>query len=221
LAERMEKMYAEVRTLLAAQADCLVKNERLSSRVAVMEAMLKRTQDEMAARDVGTYVDAIIVADQFGTIRQWNEAATVLFQWLAHEAIGRHVHVLIPDEGREEHNKRWLDIINPGTSESIRRGPYTVEAVNKSGERFPVEIILSSWLDQGRRFVTASIRKAITDRLGRTLAQMPNPAQSAITAAAQEIVESISSSRLRKANEAQAPVQQQTPKETEDVDLGQ
>jgi PAS domain S-box-containing protein len=221
LTERLEKMYADVRALHTAHAECLVNNEKLTSRVVVIEAVLKRTQDQLAVRNIGTSSDAILVTDQYGTIRQWNEAATVLFHWLAHEAVGMHIHAIVPPEGREAHNRRWLEVMQGQTDETVRRGPYTVELINKAGERFKADVLLSAWMDENRRYVTASIRKSIVDRKGRTLSEMPNPIHAAITDAAKEIVEAVSSTRLSRAGEAQAPAQPQAPKKPEDaVDLG-
>lgn len=48
--------------------------------------------------------EAVIVADaEAGTIQLWNDAATRLFGYARHEAVGMPVSVLVPEDLRADH----------------------------------------------------------------------------------------------------------------------
>jgi PAS domain S-box-containing protein len=173
---RVEELHAEVIGLHRENTDCLVKNERLLSRIVVLEATLERVQTVQAVGDVPTRNEALVVVDHFGVINQWNEAAVVLFHWAPHEAVGRPVTILVPPEFRAAHDKGWAEVVGPG-GRSVRRGPYFLEALTKGGDRIPVEMVLSSWMEKsGHKKVAASLRKRATDASGRTLEDMASGA---------------------------------------------
>ena len=45
--------------------------------------------------------DAIIVADREGVIRLWNRGAEIIFGFSPAEALGRSLHIIIPENLRE------------------------------------------------------------------------------------------------------------------------
>jgi PAS domain S-box-containing protein len=59
--------------------------------------------DEALAELLRQVADAVVIADAEGTITFWNDAATRLFGWPAHEALGRSLDLIIPERLRDRH----------------------------------------------------------------------------------------------------------------------
>lgn len=59
--------------------------------------------DEALAELLRRLADAVVIADAEGTITFWNDAATRLFGWPAHEALGRNLDLIIPERLRARH----------------------------------------------------------------------------------------------------------------------
>jgi PAS domain S-box-containing protein len=59
--------------------------------------------DEALAELLRLLADAVVIADADGTITFWNQAATRLFGWPAHEALGRSLDLIIPERLRARH----------------------------------------------------------------------------------------------------------------------
>ncbi|MCB1003629.1 MAG: PAS domain S-box protein [Acidimicrobiales bacterium] len=59
--------------------------------------------DQALAELLRQLADAIVIADADGTITFWNDAATRLFGWPAHEALGRSLDLIIPERLRDRH----------------------------------------------------------------------------------------------------------------------
>lgn len=157
--KRIEDLFTQVRTLIKDNADCLVKNERLLGRVTVLEARLETVQAAEEAAGLPTRIEAIVVADADGMIREWSPAATVLFHWTRKEAVGRNVEFLIPAQHLAAFRRSWKAVIDTG--HQVRRGPFRFEARTKEDGTLPVEIILSSWEERGQRVFSAALRQTI------------------------------------------------------------
>lgn len=185
LGARLEGVYGEIRSLYEKNAVLLIKNEQLLGRVAVLEATLDRFRTQANVAEVATMNDAIIVANDRGIIRQWNEAATVLLHWRKEEALGQRVDIIIPPEQLELHNRAWQEVRETGRD--VRRGPHQFIALTKDGQRVAVDALLSSWREGERRMFSASMRKAIVDASGKRLSEMP--AAKELAAAATSILE--------------------------------
>jgi PAS domain S-box-containing protein len=169
---RIEKLFEELRGMTAVHAECLVKNERLAARVELLQETLDRVQARQSEWQLPTRNEAVVIVDQLGVIRQWNEAAVAIFHWKTHEVIGREVWVLATTETRQAFKEAWRRVLESG--KPVRRGPYYVEAVTKGGEPVPVEVVLSSWTEAGetadgrRRVFCASIRQRPRGPRGET-----------------------------------------------------
>jgi PAS domain S-box-containing protein len=79
---------------------------RKSSMTHKAAAMWKEIQrgDERYRAVVDTAADAIVLADQRGTILSFNRAAEMIFGYDADEVIGRSVNLLMPEEPAEMHD---------------------------------------------------------------------------------------------------------------------
>jgi PAS domain S-box-containing protein len=156
---RIEQMFQEIRALTNGHADCLVKNEKLASRVEVLEARLERIRVSEDISNIPTRTEALIVADENGVIREWNQAATLLLHWSVEEAVGNTIDVLVAPRWLKQHNHSWKEMLTTGRAP--RRGPYFVHARNREGKDVPVEMILSGWQVDGKRYFSASLRQRV------------------------------------------------------------
>jgi PAS domain S-box-containing protein len=105
--------------------------------------------------------DAIISKTLEGVIRSWNRGAERIFGWLAAEAIGRHIALIIPEDRHAEE-----DIV----LERIRRGElvdhYETVRITKDGQRLDISLTVSPLRDPatGRVMGASKIARDITAR---------------------------------------------------------
>jgi PAS domain S-box-containing protein len=152
---RIETLYSEIKRLNNERMEVAVKNEKLLAEVMILRAQLETNRKVESAVLLPTRVDALVVIDQNGIIREWSPAATAMFNWRQVDAVGKSVDLIIPPDLRGGHHKGFQEMITTGRD--VKRGPYRTEGVRQDGSRVPVEITLSSWNDQGVRFVSANI----------------------------------------------------------------
>jgi PAS domain S-box-containing protein len=121
-------------------------------------------RETRAARRLAAIVessdDAIISKDLNGTIMSWNRAAERIFGYAAVEAVGRSIHLIIPDDRRGEEDN-VLAHIRRGEKvdhfETIRR--------RKDGSFIPISLTVSPIRDEAGVVIGASkIARDITER---------------------------------------------------------
>jgi PAS domain S-box-containing protein len=98
-------------------------------------------------------LDAIVAADEAGRITYLNPAAQRMFGYLAVEAVGQPLTILMPERLQESHRNGFARFQRTGEPHILGR---TVEVVARSrdGREIPVEVSLSTWTaQQGRSFV--------------------------------------------------------------------
>jgi PAS domain S-box-containing protein len=107
--------------------------------------------------------DAVIAFDKDGHVTEWNKQAEAIFGWSHREAIGGLLSdMIIPRHLREAHNAGMKHFIETGTG-PILNTRIEVQAVNRAGAVFPVELTVSAHkLPDGYHF-TAFVRD-ITER---------------------------------------------------------
>jgi PAS domain S-box-containing protein len=138
--------------------------------------------------------DAIISKDLNGIIQSWNRGAEHVFGYLASEAIGKSVTILIP-EGRLDEEPQILGRIRRGEKidhyETIRR--------RKDGTLIDIALTVSPIRDSTGTVIGASkIARNITDR---------KRAEAALQAAHEELEERVKA-RTASLNEAMAQMQE-------------
>ncbi len=111
-----------------------------------------------------TALDPVVTCDESSRIVAWNDSAADLFGWPAEEAIGATLtETIIPEELRPAHlagMKRFL-----ATGEGPVLGArIEIEAVDRSGRRFPIELAINPLVLPERRVFSAFIRD-ISDRV--------------------------------------------------------
>lgn len=86
-------------------------------------------------------LDPVIISDAEGRIIEYNAAAERVFGYPRSEAMGEEMaNLFIPRELREAHRAGMARYLAQGDPHVIGKGRLELEAVRKSGERFPVEL---------------------------------------------------------------------------------
>src|SRR5688500_3036500 len=91
---------------------------------------------------VHSALDAIIVIDDAGLIREFNPAAERVFGWTREQVTGLDVALVIPPELRDSHRQGFIRHLKTGASALMDRRLELV-AVRAGGERFPVEMTVT------------------------------------------------------------------------------
>jgi len=107
--------------------------------------------------------DAIIMADNDGSITYWNRAAEGMFGYMAEDMAGKKLHqTIIPQRFQDAHLKGFNKFCDTGQGDVIGK---TVElaAIRKDKTEFPIELSLSS-VKVDDRWNAVGIIRDITDR---------------------------------------------------------
>lgn len=104
-----------------------------------------------------TASDSIITINKDGLIVSWNEAAEKTFGYSSYEVIGKEMQLILPQKHRQIHTIA-LDELKAGREPKVIGRTITVEAIRKNGDKFPIELSLSSWESKTSVFYTAIIR---------------------------------------------------------------
>ncbi len=108
---------------------------------------------------VTSALDAILVVDRDGRIVEMNDAATTIFGYERHEAIGKPMAPLIvPPELRDAHHAGMRNYLSSGETRVIGAGRVQLTGMRKSGALFPVEMSLSAAMHENREVFIAYIR---------------------------------------------------------------
>jgi PAS domain S-box-containing protein len=102
-----------------------------------------------------TAVDAVIVSDQHGIIREFSRAAEVMTGYQAADLVGQNMRVLLPPALRREperHTARYLWTIRE------------LEVCRKDGSIFPAHLSIAEWWAGGYRHFTGILRDLSTQR---------------------------------------------------------
>jgi PAS domain S-box-containing protein len=147
----------ELRSLdvLARQAADLIERSRV-------ETALRQSEDRVRwlASIVESSDDAIISKDLHGIITSWNKGAERLFGYMAEEAVGKPVAILIPPDRQ---NEEWMILKRIACGEHIEN--YETIRERKDGSSIEVSLTISPVKDIEGRIVGASkIARDITER---------------------------------------------------------
>jgi PAS domain S-box-containing protein len=83
--------------------------------------------------------DAVIYADETGTIRRWNHAAVALFGYDAPEALGKNLDLIVPGHLRAAHWRGFEAAMSSGTMK-LQGKPTLTRAAHKTGRKLYVEM---------------------------------------------------------------------------------
>jgi PAS domain S-box-containing protein len=93
------------------------------------------TEGEIAAMAA----DAVICANYSGTVIRWNYACSALFGYSAEQALGQSIELIIPENLRAAHWRRFDAAMTKGATKLAGRSTLT-RALHKSGRRLYVEM---------------------------------------------------------------------------------
>jgi two-component system CheB/CheR fusion protein len=102
-----------------------------------------------------TAVDAIIVSDQHGIIREFSKAAERMTGYSAADLIGQNMRVLLPATLRREHERytaRYLWTVRE------------LEVCRKDGTAFPAHLSIAEWWAGGHRHFTGILRDLTSEK---------------------------------------------------------
>jgi PAS domain S-box-containing protein len=111
---------------------------------------------------VNTAVDGIITINSQGLIRSFNLAAERIFEYTAHEVLGRNVSILMPEPYHSAHNGYLAHHLQTGEKKIIGIGREVV-GMRKDGTTFPLDLAVSS-VQQGEEVLFVGIIRDITER---------------------------------------------------------
>lgn len=98
-------------------------------------------------------VDAVIVIDQQGVIRECSHSTSALFGYLHEEMLGENVSILMPEPDSSSHDDYISNYLSSGRAQIIGVG-RDVRGKKKTGETFPMHLSVGeSVLDGERLFV--------------------------------------------------------------------
>ena len=104
-----------------------------------------------------TVSDAIVTIDENQAICLVNRQTLRIFGYSREELLGQHVHVLMPEEYREGHDRGFFRYLAQSPGDVVSRH-VEVEGLRKDGSRFPLELHFMSDKSGDRRLVTAAAR---------------------------------------------------------------
>lgn len=107
--------------------------------------------------------DGIVITDADGTIRDVNPMAEELFGYDRSELLGEPVEMLVPRDSRGAHRRHREAYADDPSPRPMGIG-MELRGRRADGSEVPVEISLSPLVEDGERFVVATIRD-VTDRL--------------------------------------------------------
>jgi PAS domain S-box-containing protein len=109
--------------------------------------------------------DAVIYADETGTIRRWNRAAAALFGWSASEALGRNLDLIIPEHLRAAHWRGFEAAMTEGVMK-LQGRPTLSRATHQSGRKLYVEMTFALVKDQaGVVRGAVAVARDVTERI--------------------------------------------------------
>ena len=99
--------------------------------------------DARMAAILETALDAIIVMDHTGCVRDWNPAAERTFGYTREEVLGREMaELIIPPFLRERHRQGLAHAVATG-HDTIAGRRIEITAMRRDGEEFPVELAIT------------------------------------------------------------------------------
>jgi PAS domain S-box-containing protein len=117
----------------------------------------RRDSEERHRVIVETASDAVINADENGTILLANPATTRVFGYDPAELIGKPLTILMPEYMREKHESGFTSYLATGHRHMNWQGTELI-GLRKNGEEFPIEVSFGELTRSGHRTFTGFIR---------------------------------------------------------------
>ncbi|MGE3918496.1 MAG: PAS-domain containing protein, partial [Hyphomicrobiaceae bacterium] len=123
-----------------------------------LSAQRIKASEAVKSAIISSSIDAIIIADETGVIREFNRSAETMFGLPAGEAVGKPIaDVVIPPDLRKRHDDGFKRLRQ--TAESPVLGKLVeLPAIHSSGRQFPTETIITAIRTDGQTRYSAFIR---------------------------------------------------------------
>jgi PAS domain S-box-containing protein len=167
--------------LTAWLSHALVGRTRAKIEVAQAQAETKAARRLVEAQNrfrlvVEANANGLLVVDDKGCIEMANPALERMFGYDHGELLGQPMEVLLPESERHSHEERRGGYMRAPDPRPMGAG-RDLHGLRKDGSVVPIEISLSSFMENGRRYVDAvvadiSVRKQIEERLQRSEAHL-------------------------------------------------
>jgi two-component system sensor histidine kinase/response regulator len=141
----------------------------------------ERRQAEAERQNISTVLDAsddaITACSLDGVLISWNRGAQELYGYTAHEAIGQHVTMLLPDDERGADRANWKRTL---VGEHVE--PFESVRITKDGREVIVAVSLSPIIDASGEIIgVAAIGRDITE-YRQTMAELADAHAKAVEA---------------------------------------
>ncbi len=127
-------------------------------------AHLLTEQKTMQSAMLSGSLDAVVIIDSQGFIREFNEAAERIFGYERDYVLNKRMaELIVPEHFREAHHagmKRYL----AGSPSRILNQRLELEAINSQGEIFPIELTIAEIKLEQQKFFSAFIRDLTVQR---------------------------------------------------------
>jgi PAS domain S-box-containing protein len=110
--------------------------------------------------------DAVIYADDTGTIRRWNHAAAALFGYSAAEALGQNLDLIVPEHLRAAHWRGFEAATKSGVMK-LQGRPTLTRARHQTGRKLYVEMTFALVKEQavGAARGAVAVARDVTERV--------------------------------------------------------
>lgn len=116
-----------------------------------------RASETRLSTIIETAVDAIVIIDENGIVQSFNPSAEKIFGWRIDEMIGQNVSLLMSEPLRSAHDGYIASYLETGVGKVINTG-REVEGCRKDGSKMALDLALTEWSLEGRRFFTGIMR---------------------------------------------------------------
>jgi len=121
--------------------------------------------DRFAATLLRATPDAVVYADAEGLIRFWNDGAERIFGFVAAEALGQSLDIIIPQSLRQRHWDGYRKTMATGETRYGAGDLLSVPAVRKDGSRISIEFTVTPFHDAaGKMIGIAAVMRDVTKR---------------------------------------------------------
>lgn len=113
---------------------------------------------ELARDLLNAAPDAAIVLDDSGRIVEWNDRATAMFGWSREETVGRELDELIIPDSYLDAYRRGMHAFRETFTGPVLQSRQELTALHRSGDEFPVELLVSTVRTGNDAFVVGYVR---------------------------------------------------------------
>lgn len=147
------------------------ENENITNFIGLKENISEKKQLESTVVDhevlirsvINSLKDGLLIIDGEGRIQMFNRGAESIFEYKAREVMGKNVTIFVPEGSRKAHENGFKQLLETGKSK-VFEGGLQVLGRKKDGRVFPMELRVTSILQQGQQLFVGTVRD-ITNRI--------------------------------------------------------